>query len=128
MSPVMAGVRAVYSEWYCDHMANTWIVNLQHYLNQDGSIGIESSSGRRLAGHFAAIVQEASGDIDGEGRFPKVRCRRKPGRKPCAGEIESYIDPEDDAIVWRCPVCGDNGAIGGWAGTLWDLSEVATRH
>jgi len=44
-------------------MANTWIVNLQHYLNQDGSIGIESSSGRRLAGHFAAIVQEASGDI-----------------------------------------------------------------
>ncbi len=24
------GVRAVYSEWYCDHMANTWIVNLQH--------------------------------------------------------------------------------------------------
>ena len=109
-------------------MANTWIVNLQHYLNQDGSIGIESSSGRRLAGHFAAIVQEASGDIDAEGRFPKVRCRRKPGRKQCAGEIESYIDPEDDAIVWRCPVCGDNGAIGGWAGTLWDLSEVATRH
>lgn len=92
-------------------MADTWIVNLRHYLNQDGTIGIKSGSGRRLAGHFAAIVQETSGDIEAEGRFPRVRCRRRPGRKPCVGKIESYIDPEDDAIVWRCPVCGDNGAI-----------------
>lgn len=109
-------------------MADTWTVNLQHYLKQDGSIGIESDSGRRLAEYFAAIVQETSGDIDEDGIFPKVRCRRKPMRKPCAGEIQSYIDPEDDAIVWRCPVCGDNGVISGWAGTLWDLSGEATRH
>lgn len=109
-------------------MTDTWVVNLRHYLNQDGSIGIKSGSGRRLAEHFAAIVQETSGDIDGEGSFAKVRCRRRPMRKPCAGEIESYIDPEDDAIVWRCPACGDNGAISGWEGTLWDLSGVATRH
>lgn len=87
-------------------MTNTWIVNLQHYLNQDGSFGIESGTGRRLAGHFLAIVQEASGDVEGEGHSPKVRCRRRPRRKPCTGMIESYIDPEDDAIVWRCPECG----------------------
>lgn len=109
-------------------MADTWTVNLQHYLKPDGSIGIESNSGRRLAEYFAAIVQETSGDIDEDAIFPKVRCRRKPMRKPCAGEIQSYIDPEDDAIVWRCPVCGDNGVISGWEGTLWDLSGVATRH
>lgn len=109
-------------------MANIWIVDLRHYLNQDGSIGIKSGTGRRLAEHFAAIVQETSGDTDGEGRFPKVKCRRRPRRKPCAGAIESYIDPGDDAIVWRCPVCGDNGAISGWEGTLWDFSKVTPRH
>ncbi|AZR43489.1 hypothetical protein MTMN5_04064 (plasmid) [Marinobacter salarius] len=49
-------------------------------------------------------------------------------RKPCVGEIQSYIDPEDDAIVWRCPVCGDNGAISGWEGSFWDLSTIVTRH
>jgi hypothetical protein len=109
-------------------MTDTWIVNLRHYLKQDGSIGIESGSGRRLAEYFAAIVQETTGDVDEDGIFPKVRCRRKPKRKPCAGEIQSYIDPEDDAIVWRCPVCGDNGLINGWKETLWDFSGVSTRH
>lgn len=49
-------------------------------------------------------------------------------RKPCVGEIQSYIDPEDDAIVWRCPVCGDNGAISGWEESFWDLSTIVTRH
>lgn len=109
-------------------MADTWIVNLRHYLQQDGSIVIESGPGRRLAEFFVAIVKETSGDIDEEGIFPKVRCRRKPMRKPCVGEIQSYIDPEDDAIVWRCPVCGDNGAISGWEGSFWDLSTIVTRH
>lgn len=109
-------------------MADTWIVNFRHFLNQDGSIGIKSGSGRRLAEYFAAIVQETSGDIDGEGNFPKVRCRRRPKRKPCSGTIESFIDPEDDAIVWRCPACGDNGAISGWEGTLWDFSEASKGH
>ncbi len=26
----------------------------------------------------------------------------------------------DDAIVWYCPVCGDNGLIQGWQDTFWD--------
>jgi len=26
----------------------------------------------------------------------------------------------DDAIVWCCPVCHDNGIIRGWQDTLWD--------
>ena len=33
----------------------------------------------------------------------------------------SYPSPEhDDAIVWYCPVCHDNGIIRGWQDTLWD--------
>jgi predicted RNA-binding Zn-ribbon protein involved in translation (DUF1610 family) len=34
--------------------------------------------------------------------------------------IETDIDPDTDAVMWWCPVCGDNGTITGWQGSLWD--------
>jgi hypothetical protein len=109
-------------------MADTWIVDLRHFLNADGSIAPKSGRARRLAQHFAAIVREITAELGEETYFPKVRCRRKPGRKRCCGEIESILDPDSGAIVWRCPICGDNGSIQGWEGTLWDFSEVSEWH
>ena len=109
-------------------MADTWIIDLGHYLNSDGSIAPKSGAALCLATHFAEIVQEASADIGGEVHFPKVRCRRRPNRKQCIGEIDSILDPEHGAILWRCPVCGDNGAISGWEGTLWDLTDISERQ
>lgn len=109
-------------------MADTWSVNIQHFLNQDGSIGVKSGSGRRLAEHFVAIIYETTCDMDGDGSHSLVQCRRRPNRKPCSGKIASFIDPDDDAIVWRCPECGDNGWISGWTGTLWDMSGFSTTH
>jgi len=63
---------------------------------------------------------------------PSVRWRRRPGRLRCSGIIFSMPSIEhDDAIVWCCPVCGDNGLIQGWQDTLWDgfadeVSRVAS--
>ncbi|MEE2003039.1 hypothetical protein QWY20_16390 [Alkalimonas sp. MEB108] len=107
-------------------MSDTWIVDLRHYLNEYGAIAISSGPGLRLAEYFTAITQETTGDPYGEQLYPKVPCRRRPNRKPCVGEIASYIDPDDQQIVWICPVCGDNGTISGWQGTLWDLTQADT--
>ena len=109
-------------------MPDTWIVNLRHFLNPDGSIAPKSGRALRLAQHFAAIVREITAEIGGETSFPKVRCRRKPKRKACPGEIDSVFDPETGTIFWKCPICGDNGAIRDWEGTLWDFSEVSEWH
>jgi hypothetical protein len=104
-------------------MSNMWIVDLRHYLDEQGAIGIKSGPGLRLAEHITAIVQETTGDPDGDDLYPKVPCRRRPNRKPCPGEIASFIDPDDQQIIWLCPVCGDSGTISGWQLTLWDLKQ-----
>jgi hypothetical protein len=109
-------------------MVDTWVVDLRHYLDEHGAIAPKSGSAYRLAQYFATIVREITADIGGEIYFARVRCRRKPKRKPCPGEIDSVIDPESGVIVWECPVCGDNGTIRGWEGTLWDLSESCAEH
>ncbi|MFN2267923.1 MAG: hypothetical protein ABR542_09935, partial [Desulfonatronovibrio sp.] len=104
--------------------ADTWVVNLKHFLNSDGSIAPKSGPALRIAEHFAAIVQEITADIMEQRGYEKVRCRRRPNHKPCLGEIESILDPETGMILWRCPVCGDNGSISGWEESFWDLTEV----
>lgn len=104
-------------------MSDTWIADLRHYLNEQGALGIKSGPGLRLAEHMTVIVQETTGDPDGDDLHPKVPCRRRPNRKPCDGEIASFIDPDVQQIVWLCPICGDNGMISGWEGTLWDLTK-----
>ncbi len=106
-------------------MADTWIVDLQHFLAPDGSIGPKSGPARHLAEHFAAIVAEITADIGGETYFAKVRCRRNPKRQPCRTEIESDLNPVTGEIVWCCPKCGDSGVIRNWEDTFWDFSDCA---
>ena len=112
-------------------MADTWITDLTHFLADDRSIAPPSGPARRLAEYLGAIVAEITAEIGEQPRFDKVRCRRRPGRKPCSGRIESDIDLNDlesMVIIWRCPVCGDNGTIRNWEGTLWDCSEPQETH
>jgi len=99
-------------------MANTWIIDLRHYLTPAGAFADMPAPARRLAEYFASIVVDATTNLDGE---PAVRCRRRPGRRRCEGMVIAFPDPEHDhAITWYCPVCGDNGLISGWQGALWD--------
>lgn len=99
-------------------MADTWIADLRHYLAPSGAMADMPAPARRLAEYFASIVVDATTNLDDP---PSVRCRRRPGRRSCAGIIFSVPSIEDhEAIVWHCPVCGDRGVIRGWEGTLWD--------
>jgi hypothetical protein len=109
-------------------MPGTWITDLTHFLDEDGDIAPISGPAWRLAEYFTSIVVMASHpDLIVPPRY-RVRCRRRPGRKPCRGMVESDLDFETEDIMWWCPVCGDNGYIYNWKGSLWDLRRMDERH
>jgi hypothetical protein len=109
-------------------MGNTWVTDLTHILTDEGEIGPKSGPARRLAKYFTKIVVDATTEPwENPGKKP-VRCRRRPGRKPCAGLIGTDMDPDTDAIMWWCPACGDNGTITNWQGSRWDRTDVQSSE
>ena len=109
-------------------MGNTWVVSLKHFFDEDGDIAVPKGPARKLAEHMVAIVAMASRPELIPLPEYQVRCRRRPGRKPCTGLIEADFNPDDERIVWWCPVCDDNGYISNWKGSMWDLSEAGEVH
>jgi hypothetical protein len=105
-------------------MIDTLISDLTQFLDDAGDIISEPVQAKALAKYFAAIVFMASYP---DHEYPPeyiVKCRRRPNRKPCLGEIVGIINPETDDIMWMCPKCNDKGIISNWRGTMWDLSDL----
>jgi hypothetical protein len=103
-------------------MAETWITDLAHFL-EDGRLSTE------LPGSALKLVEYLGGIVAAVTRIEPddplgVRCRRKPGRRPCSGEIEGYIVPESGDIYWECLACHDRGLIPNWENTMWDLRDA----
>jgi hypothetical protein len=104
-------------------MADTWMTDITHFLDEDGEMITEPPQARKLVEYFAAIIMMASfSDPDYPPEF-KVPCRRKPNRKPCLEEVAGWVEPDTEDIYWICPKCNDNGRISNWRGTIWDMSD-----
>ncbi len=103
-------------------MGNTWVTNIQHFLNEEGEIGDLPRPALNLANHFTSIIEEVTcSNNEYEPQTTKINCRRRPKRKKCAGNIVAYINKENpDQIIWYCPVCDDNGVITGWESTIYN--------
>jgi hypothetical protein len=91
-----------------------------HYLDAEGCLADMPAPARNLANHLGAIVSALTSQPRGELRQTSVRCRRRPGRRPCAGQIWAVIEVDSGQISWECPACGDNGVIHQWEETPWD--------
>jgi len=106
-----------------DCMADTWMTDITHFLDEDGEMITEPVQAKVLGEYFASIVLMASfPDPD----FPpeySVYCRRRPKRKPCLEKIAGWVEPDSDDIYWICPKCQDKGRISNWRGTIWDMSD-----
>jgi hypothetical protein len=109
-------------------MGDTWIVDITHFLDEDGCLVPQSGPALKLAEHIGSIVAMVSAGGSPRAGLARVPCRRRPGRKKCPGEIVALIEADTDAIVWHCPNCGDNGLIARWRDTLWDLSSISSPH
>ncbi len=104
-------------------MADTWMTDITHFLDEAGEMIVEPPQARKLGEYFAAIIMMASFPDPDYPREYLVRCRRKPNRKPCLEEIAGWIEPETFDIYWICPKCKDKGRISNWRGSMWDMSE-----
>jgi hypothetical protein len=102
-------------------MGNYWSVHLRDYLEPSGALTALSPRGVRLAKYWTEIVAQAS-NYDAP---TTLRCRRRPGRRPCGGLLTLFFDVDTFDVLWFCPVCDDNGRISGWEGTFWDNSDIA---
>lgn len=108
-------------------MADTWITDMTHYLDRDGELGDLPTPALNLALFQGSIVSWVTSHGRPEGGLEdaektNVYCRRSPGRRRCRGQIRAGFDAGSSAILWHCPVCGDQGYIRGWEATLWDRS------
>jgi len=102
-------------------------MDITHFLDASGAIPDElPGPARNLANHFGAIIAAMTRLPWGIPDEAGVKCRRRPNRRPCNGEIVGFLHPNTLEIEWECPLCGDNGVISGWKGSLWDRSPSRT--
>lgn len=106
----------------------TWVTDLTHLIDETGGLPKTlPGPARRLAEHLTAIVAAATGSANQRDVERRIRCRRRPKRRPCPGIIEYRVWP-DERITWECPTCGDNGVISNWQSTAWDRRAVRPVH
>ncbi len=111
----------------------TWVTDLTHFI--DAGTGELPTNvpgpARRLMEHQVQIVAAATTAANRGARatraIPPIKCRRRPGHRPCPGIIEHEVWA-DERITWHCPNCGDNGIITNWQSTAWDRRAVQPLH
>lgn len=98
------------------------VVDIRHWLNETLSGPVRprlESKVRKLTEIITYITAKGAGvSVD-----VQPRCWRKPKRKPCAGKLEISLKTDTKQIYWRCPNCGDQGVMTGWAGLIWDMTD-----
>jgi len=84
-----AGVSPCLSLVANEVVSNTWIVNMTDYLDDTRGIAEIPGRARRVADHFGMIVAAMSTMTPEKVVGTRVKCRRRPGRRPCAGRIQA---------------------------------------
>lgn len=101
------------------------VTDMRHYLGMDDPQERASDPARRLGRYLGRIVQAATAGVTrGTEQATVVRCRRRPGRRACAGRIAVQLTDVPSRIRWWCTVCEDRGVISNWRHTPWDLSVL----
>ena len=102
-------------------MGNYWSVALTDFIDATGAIVPQKGRALQLALFFTEIVAQAN-NYDAP---TTITCRRRPQRRPCGTPLTLHFDTDNFDVLWFCPVCNDNGRIGGWERTFWDNSDIA---
>ena len=100
-----------------------WSVNLQHYLDDNGSTATTPAKAIELADHFGNIVAAVTLDFTGKLiDIVAVTCRNDE-IKNCTGKIFGCLGDELISVDWYCDKCDDSGIITGWEDALWDCTN-----
>ncbi len=83
-----------------------FVPDLRHFL---GVPDDAPAPARRMAQHLGSIVKAGTAAEPGLSWVSSIGCTRRPGRKPCPGQIGILRSELPPAIRWECIVCGDEG-------------------
>lgn len=72
-----------------------------------------------LTSFFYLLVDSATNSLPNQHILTDIRCFVN----GCPGMIETYIDSEEDKLLWNCTICGGAGAILHWKGSEWDNTK-----
>lgn len=97
----------------------TLIVDINHWLEEDGSLPTANQRLRRNALRIVRFVEYGGPLAILQGRETLIECKRRPNRKPCPGFMW-VVKADDDRIQAYCSICHEVEAIiSGWKETLW---------
>jgi hypothetical protein len=61
-----------------------------------------------------------------------LKCRKRPDRKPCPGQISVRLEEEPPQLHWWCSTCGHSGIIKNWKGVMGaivhTLDDIPSDH
>ena len=104
-------------------MGDTWITDMTDFADALDPAAEAPRPALNIAKYFGRIVEAATAQQAREPLISQVRCRRRPGRRPCPGRIRVVIESGAGPIHWSCTHCDDNGVLSGWSGTRWDRTS-----
>lgn len=107
----------------CGYPAAVYVTDLSHFDGIDADPAVPAAASR-FADYLRMIVCSATARAAGSAHETALRCRRRPGHRPCPGHLVVQRVDVPAEITWHCPSCGENGVITGWAGSPWDLSRL----
>ena len=98
-------------------MSGTYVIDITHYLDDEGELPAElPRPARKLASFVVLVIDAVTQDIPAHEHDTHIRCRKD----GCRGSIRASLTSTNDEIVWYCPDCGYNGVIRNWQGTKWN--------
>jgi hypothetical protein len=68
--------------------------------------------------YFSKMVSAATLAPPGSEIQTFLKCRKRPDRKPCPGEIIVRLEENPPQLHWWCSACGNNGVIKNWKGVI----------
>ena len=74
-------------------------------------------SDHKRADYFSEIVAAATFAPPGIEVQTFLKCRRRPERKPCSGQILVRLEEKPAQLHWWCSECENKGIIRNWKGT-----------
>jgi hypothetical protein len=101
-----------------------YITNIEHFLDESGSIPKEMpKAARQLASFYTFIIEAATSIFPATAHKTNIRCFEK----GCKGMVSTDLTNKKDDIHWKCNKCPNEGKISNWQGTTWDyLTEKKT--
>ena len=101
--------------------------NIQHFMDENGEVPDLPLEAKELLNFLAAIIEAATIEYERPVTLSEKTCRKIIKGVSCSGEIEVWVNADDNQIGWECLECGDEGIITHWEGTPWDKRNY-TRH